>query len=1335
VSALGRTSWLWRLRHVLWVALVTLALGLAAIVILVESGAADRILKGVIVRRLAAMTGGRVELRRFSMNWRHLHPTLTGLTIHGREPAGTPPLFAADTLEAGLRIDSFWGRKVTLESLSVERPQIHVRIERDGSSNLPSPKRPSPGKALAERFFDLRIGSLRLNDGTILYNGVRVPFVAEGGEFRFSIDAATIGGAPAYLGHLSWQRATVAARRYLPFPANFSAKFTVERDSLSIEQFSCELPHSQLDAQAQLSSFARPAWTFRYRGLLSFADLREILRKPRTPSGRADFGGEGTYSEGQVRAVGRYSAQDVAMNYEWFHATGMSSRAAYRVDNRGVEAPDVTAEVFGGRVAGRVSLRFDGLAYRAETRAEGVRLAQALAAVEHRNFPVGSLHWDALVSADTVATWNADFQHVEVSGKSLWSPSDARLPGTVPVSARWDFRYRRDRNVLVVETGEFTTPAGRGLLSGTLGSVDSQLSAQFDIQDLATWNDFIVAIQDRAPGSPGAAPRIGGRATWTGRMVGPLGHPTFIGRVRVDGARYDEWQCDSIEADMTYSPAEFSLSRGRVRRGRNEADVELTIELSQWSFSPENTWTLDASLVGVPLGDLLALAGRSEPVQGLLTGQFHGRGTRRTPQLAGLFDLSQGEAWGLAFDRFRGQVEWLPDEVSFSNAELRAFSTGPANGHGPAIITGGFSYRFSSRTVALDLAGAALPLGGIQALQGAKFPLGGQLSFQLRAQGPLTAPVAEGKMRVVDLSLGREVLGSFDARLNSDGREARIEVGSAMKEGRVAGAATVTLSGDLPFKGDATVENMNLNPFLAIALHMKGLTGQSRADGRFHLSGALLRPETIALEGDLTRLEFGYQNVRLENEGLLEFRTSPRGLRIEQARFRGPDSNFEISGAVQFTDSRAVNLRLNGAVNLGLATSLFPQLDARGRAQVNAVLEGTLDRPVITGKAHIENAAVRYGDFPSGLSGVNGDLVFDATRLLFENVAAETGGGKLLLSGTVNYADSPARFDVSARTDRVRIRYPEGMSWLAGGTLRFSGTNEAAVLSGHVTVERLVLSEGLDVASMMLAAKEGVAMPAAPSPFLRNLQFNIEAASSADARLQWLGAEFESEASLRVRGTWEHPILLGHIHLLSGELSFRGTRYQVYRGEINFSNPFRLVPVVNVEATTTIQQYEISLNFSGPADKLTLAYRSDPPLPANDIITLLALGRTGQESELRSGAQSQGATAGASTLLSEAISSQLGGRIERLFGITRFRVDPILAGTATTASEQNAVARVTVEQRLTPELTVTYITNVTSTQQQVIQVEYNVKRNLSIVALRDQNGTFGLDIKRTKRFK
>jgi len=393
-----------------------------------------------------------------------------------------------------------------------------------------------------------------------------------------------------------------------------------------------------------------------------------------------------------------------------------------------------------------------------------------------------------------------------------------------------------------------------------------------------------------------------------------------------------------------------------------------------------------------------------------------------------------------------------------------------------------------------------------------------------------------------------------------------------------------------------------------------------------------------------------------------------------------------------------------------------------------------LERPRINGRIHIENANARQADFPTGLSNIKGDFVFDDTRLSFNDMTAEAGGGTLHVSGSVTYSERPWRYDIVARSDSTRIRYPEGMSWLTGGSLRLTGTTEAGLLSGRVTVRRVTLTQGLEVAGVLVSTKEGITGPSTSSPFLRNLQFDVEAVSAPDARMEWPGAELDAEANIRVRGTWEHPILLGHIHVLSGDLLFHGNRYRVARGDINFANPFRLDPVVNVEASTSIQQYEITLNFNGPASKLTLAYRSDPPLPANDIVTLLALGQTSQEATLRSASGSQSGTAGASALLSEAVSSQVGGRLEKLFGITNFRVDPGLTGVGATGASQNAAARVTVQQQVTRNLTVTYVSNVGSTQQQVIQVEYNVNRNVSIVALRDYNGTFGIDVKIKKRF-
>ncbi len=248
------------------------------------------------------------------------------------------------------------------------------------------------------------------------------------------------------------------------------------------------------------------------------------------------------------------------------------------------------------------------------------------------------------------------------------------------------------------------------------------------------------------------------------------------------------------------------------------------------------------------------------------------------------------------------------------------------------------------------------------------------------------------------------------------------------------------------------------------------------------------------------------------------------------------------------------------------------------------------------------------------------------------------------------------------------------------------------------------------------------------SEFMRNLTFDVSGHTTPGARLNG-AVRMLKLMGYSSRGTWDRPVVLGNIHLLGEEWDSAGNTFTLTRGDINFANPFRWDRVLNVKATSIISQYQVTINFTGPASGLALNYCSDSPLP--DSISLLswpwALPAKKRAARI-SGGQNYGATA----LLSEAISSGFGGRIEKLFGISHFRVDPFLAGTAT---ESNAVARVTIEQQFTRDLTITYSSNAASDQEQLIQVEYHVKRDLSIIFLRDINGTYGMDVKFVKHFK
>jgi translocation and assembly module TamB len=1324
--------WNWII-HTPWVLTV---IGLLAIIVFFGSGAGNPLLTRLLVSRLEKMTGGKVELRSLSIRWLAMQATIKGLVIHGREPAGTEPLLTAEEVQAELRIDSFWGRRISLNELVVQQPHVHIRVERNGTSNVPEPPRPAaPNKPLRDTLFELHLRRLVLADGWFLYNDIKTPITVHGGDLRFGLEAGGTVEHPLYLGNLDWQGMQFNSKRYKPLPVGLSAKFTIWHEGFTLEQGVFSAGHSHLDAQAEMNGFSNPQWSFRYRGWVDLLDFRETLREPMVPTGRVDVRGEGQFAGGQYKGSGSYSGQNITLPYEVFHTTGLTSRGSYQIDNRGLEVPDFFAGAFGGSVTGRVTLRFDGLKFRADTHVQNVKLAGVLPSIEHKDFPIDELHWDARMTADTVETWSGPFQHFEISVNTVWETPEQLAAHHQPVSAAWKFRYRYDSSSLEIASGEFETPSSRGTIDGILAPRNSMMNLRFETGALETYKDFINGLRGAAPDSAEAAKQLSGSARWDGKILGPSSGPAFQGHLRGEHARYDGVIVDFLEGDLTYSPTELTLGNGLARSSNMETNIEGSLSLTKWNFLPENDWAAEANIEKVPAESLERLLGFTYPVNGLLTGQFHGGGTREKPSVTGLFDLADGKVYGLSFNRLRGQLSVSPDEVRIADAELRIFPPGKESGRGAGIITGSAGYRYQDQAISAELVGAALPLENFEKLQSARLPVGGQVSFRLKTNGPLRTPLGEGSFRVVDLRIGQVVVGSFDGKLTSDGRAAHLELSSAMTTGEISGGYTLGLAEPYPLSGKVSIKNIDLDPFLLTALHLKEFSGHANADGDISINGSLKQLQDIVVDANLSRLAMNYANVRLENDGPVHLRSTKNSLEIDPVTLHGADTNLQIAGSVQFAGRRTVGLRLNGALDLRLISGFVPALDARGPAQINASFEGTLDRPRITGRVHIENASARALDFPTGLSAITGDVVFDATRMYFESMSAESGGGTLHLSGSINYAESPLRYDVSVRTDRVRIRYPEGMSWLVGGSLRLIGTPAAGLLSGKVTIERVTLTQGIEVAGMLVAAKEGITSPTTSSPYLRNLQFDVEAVSAPDARMEWPGAQLQADANLRVRGTWEHPILLGHIHILSGDLYFAGNRYRVTRGDLNFSNPFRLDPVLNVEATTTIQQYEITLNFNGPASKLTLAYRSDPPLPANDIVTLLALGQTSSEATTRSGGTSQSGTAGASAILSEAISSQLGGRLERLFGITRFRVDPGLAGVGSTGSQQNAASRVTVEQQIARNLTITYVSNVSSTQQQVIQVEYIVDRNVSIVGLRDQNGTFGIDIKIKKRFQ
>ena len=249
-----------------------------------------------------------------------------------------------------------------------------------------------------------------------------------------------------------------------------------------------------------------------------------------------------------------------------FHSANLTSRSSYILDPDGVVLPDFAAYALGGSVKGRVTMKFEGLKFRADTKIQGIRLSQVTPAIDHEGFPIDSLHWDAVISADTVETWHDNFRDFDITARMHWDEPDEPIAGHIPVASDSVLRYRYGLDTLELSQFDFETPTSRGSFTGVLHPKNTSLDVKLDVGSLAAWDDFIHAISGDKPGTPEAKTVIDGALQWTGKIAGPSDGPTFSGHFQGEHVRYDNFLLDSLTGEMTYSPSQLVIARGLARR-------------------------------------------------------------------------------------------------------------------------------------------------------------------------------------------------------------------------------------------------------------------------------------------------------------------------------------------------------------------------------------------------------------------------------------------------------------------------------------------------------------------------------------------------------------------------------------------------------------------------------------------------------------------------------------------------------------------------------------------------------------------------------------------------
>jgi translocation and assembly module TamB len=1321
-----------------------------------------------IVSTVETATGGRAEIGAFHFDWKHLRAEISDFTLHGTEPAGKPPLLHAAKVAVALKIISIWERDVDIQSLDVASPNVHLIVASDGSTNIPKPKTAPSGDTM-QTLLKLAIGRFALWNGVFeVESRGRTPFEARGQNLsaKLDYDAST----PRYHGLVSVDPLEVRIDGIERVPWAVSAAISAERDRIAIESAKISTRDIAVQLAGEVRNLADPRVTVKYtlradalaaqklfrlklvdRGTIELAGNAEC-------AGAADYAVTGALHVYNVyyrsrtarvvnaRADGALVANPKQLELRGVRYSGSANGVAVsgRVETaallRGqdLDLRGLTAEALGGIFRGNGQLHnFDR--FTASGAISGLDIRRAVAVYSSEPLP-----WNGFVSGTVKldASLNrANDLNLTAALNVTPAPQGPPVHGTIAAT------YNASAGVVDLGNSTLSLPSSRVDFSGALGR---ELRVHLDTRDL---NDFLPVLGQNASAMP--VKLQNGALIFDGTASGPLDSLQAAGHLTVTHAVYNNEALDSITADIAASPSGIQLRNATAAHGPLRAQFRFNAALTEWKPDPSGAISGSATLHDATVSDIVAalqingVKPAEVPVKGAvdLTGQISG--TFGNPQVSADLTATKGSIKDEPFDRFAGRLTYSGRTMSLTGGELDAPGkrlTLTANyEHAPA--------RLDTGRLRFQLASSAVPLGQIQIVQ--QYRPGAQGTLQLEANGTVDlAPPSAGRLgyRVEDLhanitatglKMGEQSFGDVRLTANSQNGALRVHLESNFANSSIQGDGQWQLTGDYP--GSATVafsklDFAQLNRWLSPKAQPLDITGS--AEGNLRIEGNALRPATLTAQFTVPKLQIAPANQAsplprfvLTNAAPIVARLANSTVTIESAHFTAPSTDISLTGRATLEPKIALDLRAAGHIDFGLLHELNKDFMASGSVVADATIRGDLSSPQVGGRLAFENASFNVADFPNGISKATGSVVFSGNRATIQEFSGETGGGKVQLAGFATYANGQAVFRVHVLAEQVRVRKPEGVSTVANADLSLSGTTQRSLLSGTITIQRMTFNPQSDFSSVITASAQPIQMPSAQTGFLAGLGLDIQISTAPDIQVQsTLTQDVQVDANLRLRGTVTNPALLGRINIIQGQLTFFGTKYQVSDGSISFFNPTKIAPVFDIDLTTKMQGIEITLTISGPIDHLTLTPSSDSSLNYNEIISLLVTGRPPtSDPALLSGQNALGPGSfqqlGATALLGQAISAPVTGRLQRFFGVSSLRIDPTIPGI-----DPNPQARVTLQQQVTPSVTFTYITSVTASNPQILQVEWALNSKWSVVALREENGMTGLDFFFKKKF-
>ena len=296
------------------------------------------------------------------------------------------------------------------------------------------------------------------------------------------------------------------------------------------------------------------------------------------------------------------------------------------------------------------------------------------------------------------------------------------------------------------------------------------------------------------------------------------------------------------------------------------------------------------------------------------------------------------------------------------------------------------------------------------------------------------------------------------------------------------------------------------------------------------------------------------------------------------------------------------------------------QLD--GDLGLDVDVSGTFGHPVLSGAGDMTVNVARFTNatLPT-LRGFNVRFTFTDNALTLDRFGGDLAGGPFTMSGRVTFAKlTEPILDLQMRAQSVLIARNDTLTARADGNVRVTGPFAAATVSGNVALTNTRILKNIDLIPIGLPGRPAPQPPAErpeffslPGPPFRDWKFDVAIKTKDPVLIRGNLATGEATTDLKLIGTGLKPGLQGVVHMEDVEATLPFSRLDVSRGSLTFDPKDSTNPTIDLQGTSVIRDYTVRVYVYGTLLSPQAIFTSEPPLPQEEIISLIATGASRKE--------------------------------------------------------------------------------------------------------------------------